>query len=75
MPECQARNKTAEVIIPWTCKCGTKLVADVKYFRGFSCGYQAVCCPTCGLETELPSRPLRLSYYVGNCWRTLPAIQ
>lgn len=75
MRECQAHNKTAYVVIRWMCRCGTKLVADVTHFKGFSCGYRAVSCPICGLETELPSWPLRLSYSAENRWKTLPAVQ
>lgn len=73
MREFQICHGTPVVIIPWICICRTKIVAEVK--KGSCCEYQATFCPTCGLETELPSPPQRLSYCVGNRWRAWRAAQ
>ncbi len=57
------------VLFDIPCICGTKLQVHGQYFKGgIWQGRDAVVCPKCKKEHELPTKPLRFFFQEGDHW-------
>jgi hypothetical protein len=57
------------VLFEWSCACGPELQVHGEYKLGFRTGQDAVLCPECRKQYDLPTKALRLYVLEENAWQ------